>query len=160
MGVPAVQKAKDFIIDKLKNQTWREGDRLPSIAALSGMAGVSLVTMWKAVGMLKRQGSINTRRGSRIYAGAGRSTIPPVSTRRSGSLEAKRILVEQDLLKGYFAPGKHLPTISELQARYGVCYGSMRKVLDALALDRVIIPDKKGFLFPILGKKTNPRLCA
>jgi DNA-binding transcriptional regulator YhcF (GntR family) len=153
-GAYGIQKAVDYIKERLAKQVWHNGERLPTISVLARSSDVSRMTMWKAVEILKKKGVVSGRKGGRIYAGNGSMFPKAISSLESGSpWKAKRVLVEQDLLNGIFAPGKVLPTMGELQARYGVCYKTMRKILNALMADRVLIPDKKGFLVPGIGKR-------
>jgi DNA-binding LacI/PurR family transcriptional regulator/DNA-binding transcriptional regulator YhcF (GntR family) len=145
--VSSLQIAISLIVEGLDNHVWRDGDRLPSLSVLARMAGVSRGTMWKAVADLKLKGRVNAREGSRIYAGPAR-TKQHETIVDSHSCDAKRILFEQDLLKGYYVTGRPLPSLSELQARYGVSYRMMRKILNTLASEGIISALKKKFYLP------------
>jgi DNA-binding LacI/PurR family transcriptional regulator/DNA-binding FadR family transcriptional regulator len=150
----AVQKASDFITQNLKSQVWSDGDRLPSLDELSRMAGVSKGSMWKAIDLIKKQGLVTTRYGSGIFAGAEETNRaierPPIKIH---TWESKRRLFEQDLFKGIFIPGKPLPTVGELQARYGVSFRTMRKILKALADDHILNAIRKKFIVPAMQNK-------
>jgi GntR family transcriptional regulator len=69
MRAYAVQKARAFLTNKLESGVWRDGEKLPTLIELARAAGVSHVSMGKALELLKKAGLVNARKGSRIHAG-------------------------------------------------------------------------------------------
>ena len=70
---PALRKAIDFLNSQLASKTWNPSDRLPSIAVLSEICGVSPVSMRRALHFLQHQGKITIVRGGYI-------TVTPTHT--------------------------------------------------------------------------------
>jgi DNA-binding transcriptional regulator YhcF (GntR family) len=161
MTNPAVQKAIDYIAARLENGEWTAGAELPTVNDLAGMVGVSRGTMWKAIVILKRQGMIWARKGGHIYAGRGdEESTPGLQILRTHSWEAKRIQFEQDLLKGVYATSRPLPSIGELQTRYGASYRTMRKLLNSLIGDGLLMASNKKFhLSRALSRPFNESVC-
>jgi DNA-binding transcriptional regulator YhcF (GntR family) len=120
---------------------------------LSAMAGVSLVTMWKAVQALRKDGKVTVRRGGRIIA--GNATEQPENSVQEAATtsERKRILIERDIITRIYAPGDTLPSIGKLSVQYGGSYYSIRKVLAALVKDKVLVPYKRTFRVPGLRSR-------
>jgi len=161
MTFPAIQKAIDYLTKRLENGEWTAGSELPTVNNLAGMVGVSRGTMWKALVFLKRQGMIWARKGGHIYAGKGdeESTPGPLIV-RAHSWEAKRVQCEQDLLKGMFASNRPLPAIGELQTRYGASYRTIRKLLNSLIADGLLMASNKKFYLPrALSRPFNESVC-
>ena len=140
----AVQKATALIIDSIAAGVWKDGDRLPSIVQLSGKVDVSAGSMSAAVSALKKKGVLSGKRGGPTIVGQHRaqnngdmSSRPP-----AGLWQKKRALLEQDILSGRFRSGILL-SANELKAAYGVCYATLKKMLNALVADRLLVPYKK-----------------
>ena len=80
-----VQKALSYMRGALSTCVWSTGDRLPPILQLARDAGVSFVTMQKAVRILAQEGvlSVKTYPGIVVAGGGQPEPVPtaPVSTR-------------------------------------------------------------------------------
>ena len=61
---------------KIRNGEWAPGEKLPSESALCGIFGVSRLTIRSALGVLKAQGLIATRRGSGSVVAEAKSVVP------------------------------------------------------------------------------------
>jgi DNA-binding GntR family transcriptional regulator len=144
---PAVKKAFESIEANLDNGTWKKGEHLPSISRLAQMAGVSRVSVIKAIGLLKEKGLVNSLQRHRLKAG-GPETAAADSGEPIESWQRKRNLIEKEIVSGAFGITGRLPRVKELQARYGVCYRTMRKILHALETEGVVQPSGKGYVLP------------
>jgi DNA-binding FadR family transcriptional regulator len=134
---PAVLKAAAFIRNNLAKGVWQPGDCLPSYVTLAKDARVSPVSLTRAMAILKREGLVSGTQRSRIRVGREETNAPP------GQLQdpvwrMKRLALEKDLLMGVFATQDKLPSLKELQIRYGTCFRTMRRILRAMAADGVI----------------------
>jgi DNA-binding LacI/PurR family transcriptional regulator/DNA-binding transcriptional regulator YhcF (GntR family) len=135
---PAIQKAVDFIRDNLSRQVWQPGERLPPVRVLAIKAGVSTFTMVKAMAHLKTEGLVSgiergpTRAGNGVKSNA---THPELS---HAAWQLKRTDLERNILEGMYSEKGRLPTIKELQARYGTSYRTMRKILLTMVADGVL----------------------
>jgi len=140
--ISAVRTAVDFIQAQIGQGIWRTGDRLSTIDDLCEKAGVSYVSMWKAVNILADQKVLHVKRRTGIYVGK-----PPARPRdrqqpRVQSI-AQRLLI--DVLEGRFHNSRELPTRKELTALYETSSRTMRAALDGLTSEGHLAPLGRGF---------------
>ena len=140
---PGREKAFAYVKNALDNKTWEPGERLPSIRSLARRAGVSLVTMFKTVRMLKENGLVSGAGYQRLTAGRLERTLAP-PPKEPAAWQRKGELLKKDIATGVFGLAGKLPPRKELQARYGVCFRTMRKILHAMEKDEIILPNGKG----------------
>ncbi len=123
--------------------------RLPTLRRLADGAGVSHVTMLRAVGELKKTGRLVARPGSGMYlAGMKPAKTRPVPTRKprpTPRWEHAAQQFESDILAGVFQTAPHLPLTKELCARYGVCGHTFGRCLERAMARRMIMRDRRGF---------------
>ncbi|MFN8094724.1 MAG: substrate-binding domain-containing protein [Vicinamibacteria bacterium] len=134
---PAVERATAHLSALLAERRPEYADRLPGIRALAAAAGVSHVTMWKAVQSLKRSGVVQTAPERKIFAGP----VPPPPQTPSPAPEPPpvrprwlelRDAIASDLLAARFPPGVRLPPVKELCGRLGAGRASVARALRAL----------------------------
>ena len=142
---PARDQAREWLLRLIDAPDCTPDTRLPRLADLARRAGVSPVTMQRAVRRLQREGRLKVSHGRGIrVAGTHAQTpadqTPPPSPRASSPGSAHRsrrhavaAQLKQDLLEGAWGPDTRLPSKKELAYRYGVCYRTIRQALDALA---------------------------
>lgn len=135
---PAVQKACDYIKGNLNSGEWRPGEYLPSARRLAKSSGVSFSSIIKAVARLKAEGLISTAQRVRIRAGSEFTTNQPLEEQKKPVWLIKRAAIEKDILDGAYAQQGKLPSNKELQARYGACFNTMRKILRSMVADGVL----------------------
>ena len=71
-SVPIYQQIRDQIVKAVANGEFTDGDRLPSVRALAGEAGINTMTVNKSYQLLKQEGYIVTdRRNGAIVQCAG-----------------------------------------------------------------------------------------
>lgn len=132
--VKAIDRAVEYLRTLAGDPRYREaGAVLPKTLEMAAAAGVSLVTMWQAVGRLRAEGVLDTGRGRRIRLAGGNATmpLPPVH-------ETWRILadwLEADLLQ---YPQPALPARKELRLRYRVGDHDLRRALAELLRRKAI----------------------
>lgn len=140
---PALDKALAFLTGSIRNGSIRKGVRLPPIQQLSSRAGVSYVTMWKAVNVLVEKQILTGFHARHIaLRDHQRSKSPntvPVK-RQSHHLQNN---LERDIFNLHFKPGRPLPSLKELQARYGVSYRTLKRNLE-IFIDRGVLLKEKG----------------
>lgn len=113
------------------------GQRLAPIHELAAEAGVSVVTMWKAVRALTEEGVLAAapRKGITVTGtqpsshSVSRSPVSGESTVRWRSLCRE---LQRDLLNGGLSRTTDIPSIKALCDRYGVCHHTVRKALRRL----------------------------
>jgi DNA-binding LacI/PurR family transcriptional regulator len=141
---PALDRAYSHVHSILKSGSWRPEGKLPAIRSMARAADVSLVTMWKAVDQLKRDGLVAVKQGGRIRP-SGTSATPRENVTHP-RWERKRDLVAEDIARGVF--GDRLPSMGDLRLRYGMGYTTCRRVLDSLAESRIIRPHGRTYTVP------------
>jgi len=136
--VPARQRAFQYLVDTIQHRRQSGSYYLPSIRELSEAAGVSRMTLYKALSALVRQGVVEPvpRRGLMI---AGATPAAPLSVRyeepshHTGRLPYRRTQVvdaiTRDIFAGLWKPGTPLPAKRQLRQRYGVCHPVIARAL-------------------------------
>ena len=73
-SVPIYQQIRDQIVQAVADGDYLDGDRLPTIRALAGEAGINTMTVNKAYQLLKQEGYIITDRcnGAIVQCSGGR----------------------------------------------------------------------------------------
>jgi DNA-binding transcriptional regulator YhcF (GntR family)/DNA-binding LacI/PurR family transcriptional regulator len=137
---PALDAAHAFIASAIAHGRWKQGDRLPTTAALAAEARVSLVTMCKALAVFKKQRLISarTRRGLVLEPDspvASDASKPPKAVALVSDV-ARRLL--GDIMRGRFPMRNRLPSRKELAARYGICTRSVTRALQRIESDGII----------------------
>lgn len=160
-----LEKALNFIFSLLNTGDLLPGDPLPSKDELAERAGVSPHTILKAFALLKQEGTLEGSRGHRYRlstAGDSRRLITPsvlwsaAGTASSQTWLKTRQELEKDILNNIFRTGVPLPSLKELQVRYGVSYPTIKKALEALYHDHLLVPYHRGYMVPSAGgKKTG-----
>jgi len=154
---PGIEKAVEFLT-KYHASHPSEG-RMPPIRTLAQQAGVSFVTMWKAVGTMKASGGM-TR------------LLPPqtqtISPETGPSIQTLNLLwrkvhlrLKRDILSGRFVHSDFLPSYKELQYQYSVSFRTLKKVINELSNEGMIKPGKKGYVVPsLIASDSNAKIVA
>jgi LacI family transcriptional regulator len=143
---PAVQRALGFIRQAIADEVYRAGDHLPPVRHVARMADVSVASVSKAIARLRKDGVLRSlQRGYVAVAGGSGSENGPATVPATRRWERARATVERDIIQGRLSRDGTLPSAKELQARYGVCFRTMKKVLDSLEADGIIVARKKSY---------------
>jgi DNA-binding LacI/PurR family transcriptional regulator/DNA-binding GntR family transcriptional regulator len=136
----AVEETFVTIKQRLKSGLWPQGGRLPSLAALAKECHVSRTTMWYALGLLKKENLVHTKKNGMIFAGP---ILPsqPGSTPPAFAWERLKSRIGSEILAGVYRE-ERLPPISKLSLRYGVAVNTFKKVLGSLVADGLL--ERKG----------------
>jgi DNA-binding LacI/PurR family transcriptional regulator/DNA-binding transcriptional regulator YhcF (GntR family) len=135
---PSIRKAFDFVRENLEKGVWHPGERLPTVKSLAASIGISDRTMIKAVAILKAEGFVSSAKGGSIRVGSGELPAPKVPEPSTAVWMLKRSSLEKDILGGVYTQEGKLPSLKELQVRYGTCFTTMRKILRSMVADDVI----------------------
>ena len=163
---PAQIRALDFLHSLIKKHERENKPRLPNLERLSEMAGVSPLTMWKAVGRLKNEGILTTSHGHGINISQAKPATeesadfharvtPELSHHKKQKWETLYNQMEQDILRGIYFPGDVLPAPKMLTRKYGVCYRTLKKTLDGLVEKHFIAPYRKSYRIPVLSSSQS-----
>jgi DNA-binding LacI/PurR family transcriptional regulator/DNA-binding transcriptional regulator YhcF (GntR family) len=153
---PAVQKSLAYIRGEIKGGAWSLGDRLPPIRVLARQAQVSAAAMCEALGLLKGENLVSIVKNRGAYlghppadGGGGYQAARPGESQRWQRL---KIQIEKDIFNGNFAAGEAMPSLRDLQKSYAVSYKTLRKAMEAIASEGVVVPHKKTYMVPHLRR--------
>jgi DNA-binding LacI/PurR family transcriptional regulator/DNA-binding transcriptional regulator YhcF (GntR family) len=168
---PGIEKALEYV-----NRCMHSGKlsaRLPSIRVLAGQAGVSYVTMWRAVNAIGKKTGDSGVRGDSLSLTYKEKSLNDGGARRTFEestfayapddllWQKTKNRFKKDILSGGYPPGQVLPSCKELRHRYDVSYHTFKKSLCALASEEIIRPYKKGYMVPpIAGSESSARVVA
>ncbi|MBD3419138.1 MAG: GntR family transcriptional regulator [Chitinivibrionales bacterium] len=160
---PALRKAIDFLEKALQSDEAKSEGRLPPLAQLAAMSGVSLVTMWKAATVFKKRGCIEMYPGQGIVVKAYRtddspldefeSMLPSKSNRQTWTRVA--VEIEKSILNGGLARGATLPSCKELAQQFGTSFPTLKKALHHLSRLDIITPHKRHYAVPTLTHRRS-----
>jgi DNA-binding GntR family transcriptional regulator len=144
LEISAVSAAVAFLRSEIDAQSWSATGQLPTTLELARSAGVGRVSMTRAVRQLVDEGvlSVRRRRGIRLNTPAPR--VEPVLRLHSRVETIKSELV-RDVLVGGLGPRRELPSLKELQARYGVSFRTMKRAVDALVTEGMLVRRERGY---------------
>lgn len=140
------EKAVSYLRDRTAECQERGQTHLESISELACLAGVSYVTMWKAVRRLREDSCISITRDRHLVVGELSPHMLPSGTEPKPATQSARpkwqrlaVRLYQDILNGRYGGDAPLPQIKQLLVRYGVSYPTMRKALLKLSDDGILI---------------------
>ncbi|MBN1578089.1 MAG: GntR family transcriptional regulator [Chitinispirillaceae bacterium] len=140
---------------------------LPPIRSLARSAGVSFVTMWKALQRLQQeQGIVVDNKGNRRIktdnqcwsSGRRESASASETTFSKGTTGSWRHIAEKlyrDIVSGRYTGGEKLPSCKELQQSYGVSFATLKKALASLINEEIVEPHTNGYYIPLLTGSTG-----
>ncbi|MBN1308091.1 MAG: GntR family transcriptional regulator [Chitinispirillaceae bacterium] len=141
---------------------------LPPIRSLAREAGVSFVTMWKAMRQLLQERSVTVdvrgnrriRTDTRRWASSagGQSASASETTITQGATGSWRHVAEKlyrDVVSGRYTGGEKLPSCKELQRTYGVSFATLKKALATLIDEEIVEPHTNGYYIPSLAGSTG-----
>jgi DNA-binding LacI/PurR family transcriptional regulator/DNA-binding transcriptional regulator YhcF (GntR family) len=138
------QRLTSFLAELIDDHTRRNDPFLPPIRALAAKAGVSYLTMQRAIAALHHNGTLVARHGSGVVV---RGIAPPQDgqpvARPNAHIVRQRL--EMQVLSGQWAGDGALPSPKELRSQFGVSYRTVRNALRDLAARGYIEPWKHGY---------------
>lgn len=154
---PALSKAIAYVEHAVGKCAQAGESRLKPVHTLAERAGVSHVTMWKALRSLSHRGLVDLKpgRGIHIRQKDKRTEALPVSTIVDSAVTPKweivRSALEREIATGTYSAGSMLPSLKELASHHGTAYRTLRKALNALTATKRIVPHKRGYRVPQLA---------
>lgn len=155
---PAVEKAVAFVESLISEKLERGGDRLATLPELAASCGVSVVSMTKAVRVLRDHGVVSAaqRRGIRILRQPGERDIgEPSHAEQPRELKWEWLAgrLRKDIREGVLPSAESLPMPKELAARYGVCYRTLKKALTSLEHEGILAKHKRTYIRRLPGRR-------
>ncbi|MDD5674985.1 MAG: substrate-binding domain-containing protein [Chitinivibrionales bacterium] len=168
-NIPVVFKAYQFLKDVEENLAAASKDAFPPIRALALRAGVSTMSMQRAVELMKTEGKIT------VTGKGGGATIqrahPSFAQNRPGkgslTIELGRReyrwvktarLISEDILNGTYKENRRLPTLKELHLRFGDCYYTLVKAMQALSASGLVREAGNGYAVTPLARPVRTTL--
>ncbi|MBD3343893.1 MAG: GntR family transcriptional regulator [Chitinivibrionales bacterium] len=117
--------------------------------------------MWKATQKLQKQGILSSIKGHYIIINkpdsdhqesSGQSLIPDRAPILWEKIKAQ---LAKDILNHVFPPDNPLPSLKELQHHYHINFRTLRKALDALVEEGIIIPRNRGYAVAAVAKRRS-----
>lgn len=149
--MPAVRRARAFLV-ALIQQHWERGERrLPTIGDMCRQANFSPATLSKAARRLQAEGilSVAQRGGIRIRSLPGMIQLADnpesLSLGRGPRWRRVKQRLADDIVRGRFPPGDPLPSVKELCGEYGACFATVKRALVSLSADHKIEAHGRGF---------------
>jgi DNA-binding GntR family transcriptional regulator len=142
-GMGALLQACETVRNSLTSGLWSPGERLPPLADLAKLCGVSRTTMWKALGILQQEKVLYANRGGAIIAGP-HSDLNIEESRRDCAWERLKAQIGQDIIWGVFAQLR-LPPMNKLALHYGVAIDTLKKALNELVRDDLLARVGRNF---------------
>ncbi len=149
----AFDKALLYLREEINNGTRARGERLPPIRILARRARVSNAAMCAALGSLKNEGLLSVVKNRGAYIGPHppeHGEGDPRSETWEGGQRWQRLKtqIENDIFNGVYQAGEPLPSLLDLEKNYAVSYKTMRKTLEVIASEGVLVPHKKTYRVP------------
>ncbi len=158
---PTLQKAIQRLRSRIAAGDFAPAGILPSVKSLAASEGISLVTMWKALQVLKQENILSGKRGTPLTINVGTDSLPqPLHTNAfpQPKLKWKHLCatMKRDLLSGVYRPGQSMPSVKELQNRYEVSYPTLHKALLCLMQEGIVQSSTTGYrAMPLESKKSS-----
>jgi DNA-binding FadR family transcriptional regulator len=156
---PAVRLVINSIMDGIAQGSYLEGTPLPTRQELARMLGVSTNTVRLAMAALKQDGTLRGVRGQKAQ-------VAPRSPANHGNRDEKACSgpgrpwelvagqIRHDIMIGAFKTKTVLPDIKELQSRYQSSYLTVRKALDHIIGQNLLL--KRGRRLALPPASTTP----
>jgi DNA-binding transcriptional regulator YhcF (GntR family) len=138
-----IQHAYRFVKERLASGFWHSGERMPSLAEMAGLCGVSRATMWKSVALLQKESLLHARQRGAIIAGPPGVSLPNAAPE---TLTWKRVKtrIGHEILAGRFSENDRLP-INKMALRYGVAINTLKKALRQLVEEGLLMSEGRGY---------------
>jgi DNA-binding transcriptional regulator YhcF (GntR family) len=143
---PSTQRVIDYLQHGITSGVWKNGQPIPPLRQIASDVRVSMTFASKGVAILRREGTVTLRKGIGTFV--GKEPAPAYSQSRVPLRKWQQIRssIEQQIARGIYEHGKPLPLLSVLRSRYGVSTYTIRRIIQDLVSDSIIIPYKKRFL--------------
>jgi DNA-binding transcriptional regulator YhcF (GntR family) len=169
---PQVQKAINFLKQGFSQGLF--GRKLPSIKTLATGADVSFVTMWKAINILRHdvtfsnlsktltaKNDVINKTSQNILESSSADSNFQFKENYEPLWQKSLSRIKQDILTGRFSPGTLLPSRKELESMYNISYPTLKKVIEILCEEKIIMPHQRGYIVsPLTKSESSSRIVA
>jgi DNA-binding transcriptional regulator YhcF (GntR family)/DNA-binding LacI/PurR family transcriptional regulator len=143
---PSTQRVVDYLRHGITTGVWKKGSPIPSLRQIATDVHVSMTFASRGVLLLRHEGKLILRKGVGTFVGAEPAPVYSQSPVLPRKWQQIRAAIEQQIARGMYEHGKPLPMLSVLRRRYGVSTYTIRRIINDLVSDSIIIPYKKRFL--------------
>jgi DNA-binding transcriptional regulator YhcF (GntR family) len=143
----ALLRARDWLATAVNAAITAGRDRLPTLLEAARSAGVSHVTLMKAVHELRDRGilSVNHRSGIRIVSHSAGPAPAHHARLRGTKRDRVARLIRADIGRGLYPTDTPLPPAKVLRQRYGVAPATLAHALASLVDEEALAPYKRSF---------------
>ncbi|MBD3319980.1 MAG: GntR family transcriptional regulator [Chitinivibrionales bacterium] len=153
----AVEIARNYLITSIQESRYRNGDTLPRLKDLALEIGVSVPTLCKATGQLKEQGVLEGRTGRRYRISRNALQLcgdllremecgnDQKSTGPLKGWERIREDLRRRIVSGHYLRNNPFPSLMELSHEYGSSFRTIRRALDFLCSENVLVPFNRSY---------------
>ncbi|MBD3343744.1 MAG: GntR family transcriptional regulator [Chitinivibrionales bacterium] len=165
MRSSAVDNARKHILSGIQESRYKTGDFLPRLKEIASEIGISVPTACKATGLLKGQGILEGSTGQRYkvspnalqLCGDLLREIEQSKQRKGPSKRWERISenIRRRILNGHYSRDNPFPSIMELSYEYGSSFRTIRRALDFLCRENVLVPFNRSYAVRSLSAGTE-----
>jgi DNA-binding LacI/PurR family transcriptional regulator/DNA-binding transcriptional regulator YhcF (GntR family) len=136
-------KATEVLRERIRMGIWKVGDRMPSCAELARTCGVSRVTMWRALEILRQESLLHTR-GKLIVCGAPPAHGSPATPNEGFAWERLKRRLGAEILSGTLSPHTLYP-INKAALHYGVAINTLKRALEELRTEGLLVREGRRY---------------
>lgn len=156
---PLVDAASRSIEEMLDDPKIRSRGMLPSVKSLSRTLRVSVTTVLRAVDLLRLRGLVTPVRGKgNLINGVDEPGPAEDPSERLRKWQQVKAAILRDFASGSLPVDLPLPSIKELQHRYGACYMAVRTALRALGCELGLKRYKKTYALQVHHERSTNRI--
>lgn len=158
----ALHRAQEYLNDVIRRARSRAQPRLAPLPVLAARAHVSQTTMIKAVGVQRARGVLTVSRGRGIRLALDEPVleIPLQQAQQNsgGGPRWQRLArqMKRDIAARMVHDGVELPSTKELTSRYGVCRRTLRRAIDSLIADSVLVERRRKLVTRLNPSSDRP----
>ncbi|MBD3418598.1 MAG: GntR family transcriptional regulator [Chitinivibrionales bacterium] len=162
---PALRKALTSLVNRISSGSLTPGQELPALKRMAHEAGVSLLTMWKAAEILRKEGIISGGSGNKfrllhIECAHLLDMIEPepeasraASADISFAWERVKNRIRRDVLTGVYSAAGGLPAVKELEILYKGSFRTVKRALDSLCDEGILTVGGHKYAPAIVSKE-------
>lgn len=157
---PAQEKALVHLRTAIRQLSDAGQKRLPTVHVLAEEAGVSPLTMLRAVRRLRDQGVVTVSHGRGIRLAEPNPPFPaePREARPRLSRWAEvRAHIEADIVAGRYSRGAVLPAPKQLRHELGVSHRTLKRALDGLVESGILVPFRRTYRIASIARPASSR---
>jgi len=139
-----IESARIYLRNTITLLKRRGQTKLPTLTYMSKNAQLSHVTLLKAINECKKEGLIESRKGSGIYLAGTVALNQQKSTLRWEKVKHQII---RDIYRAKISANTRVESLNQFALQYNTTRGTLKKVLHSLEKDGFTVEEKGSYLF-------------